>query len=180
MDRLAHFDIKIKQIAGKHLVLTDYLRRNPISKLELIENYEEEYVRNCMIPLLEFSNTHGSITGPRTEEIQTDQDEQRDQKNDKSEERCKIERKSKDDQQNKHSALLRKQNTVKHVNEQTQMDLRRTEQIEEEDPSEESSELTSCWKDLTKPGDYRLSKGVWKQFNPHQHHRLEINRIERE
>ena len=44
LHRLAHFDINIKHIAGKHLALTDYLSRNPISKPEPIENYDEEYV----------------------------------------------------------------------------------------------------------------------------------------
>ena len=46
LDRLAHFDINTKHTAGKHLNLTDYLSRNPISKPEPIENYDEEYVRN--------------------------------------------------------------------------------------------------------------------------------------
>ena len=30
LDRLAHFDININHIAGKHLALTDYLSRNPV------------------------------------------------------------------------------------------------------------------------------------------------------
>ena len=62
LDRLAHFDINIKHIAGTHLALTDYLSPNPISKPESIENYEEEYVINCIIPLLEFINNYGSVT----------------------------------------------------------------------------------------------------------------------
>ena len=57
-------------------------------------------------------------------------------------------------EQIKRSALLTKQNTVKHVNEQSQTDSKRLEQID--DPSEETSELTNRWKELTKPEDYRL------------------------
>ena len=34
LDRLAHFDINIKHIAGKHIALNNYLSRNPISKPE--------------------------------------------------------------------------------------------------------------------------------------------------
>ena len=49
LDRLANFDIQIKHVAGKHLKLTDYLSRNPISKPEQIESYDEEYVINCII-----------------------------------------------------------------------------------------------------------------------------------
>ena len=50
-DRLAHFDINIKHVAVKHLTLTDFLSRNPIAKPVPIENYDEEYVINCIIPL---------------------------------------------------------------------------------------------------------------------------------
>ena len=56
LDRLAHFDINLKHIAGKHLALTDYLSRNPTSMPEPIENYYEEYVIKCITPLLEFIN----------------------------------------------------------------------------------------------------------------------------
>ena len=74
LDRLAHFDIQIKHVAGKHLNLTDYLSRNPISKPEPIENYDEEYVFNCIIPLLEFINTiYGSITDEIERTARTDQ-----------------------------------------------------------------------------------------------------------
>ena len=49
------------------------MSRNPISKPEPIENYDEEYVINCVIPLLEFTNTHGSITDEKKVEAQTDE-----------------------------------------------------------------------------------------------------------
>ena len=73
MDRLTHFDINIKHTAGKHLKLTDYFSRNPISKPEPMEKYDEEYVINCVIPLLEVINTHGSITDEKKLEAQTDE-----------------------------------------------------------------------------------------------------------
>ena len=79
LNRLAHFDINIKHIAGKHLALTDYLSRNPISKPELIENYDEEYVINCIMPLLEFINNYGSVASQKKLEARTDQNEQREQ-----------------------------------------------------------------------------------------------------
>ena len=41
----------MKQISLKHLNLTDYLSRNPISNPEPIVNYDEEYVVNSIIPL---------------------------------------------------------------------------------------------------------------------------------
>ena len=42
-------------------------------------------------------------------------------------------------------------NTVKHVNEQSQMDSKQIEQMEKDDPSEETLELTNCLKELTIP-----------------------------
>ena len=72
LNRLAHFDINIKHIAGKHSTQRDYLSRISISKLEPIENYDGDYVINCIIPLLEFINTHGSITDERELATQTD------------------------------------------------------------------------------------------------------------
>ena len=72
LDRLADFDINIKHIAGKHLNLTDYLSGNPISKPEPNENYDEEFVINSILPLLEFIDPHGSITDERRLETQTD------------------------------------------------------------------------------------------------------------
>ena len=65
LDRLAHFDMNIKHITRKHLALTDYLNRNPISKPEPIENYDERYVINCIMPLLEFINSYGSVVSQK-------------------------------------------------------------------------------------------------------------------
>ena len=61
--------------AGKHLALTDYLSRNPVSKPESIEIYDEEYVINCIIPLLEFINNYGSVASQKKLEAPTDQNE---------------------------------------------------------------------------------------------------------
>ena len=58
------------------------------------------------------------------------------------------------------------------------MDIRRIEQTEKEDHSEETLNLTKRWKELVKPGEYRTSNGVWKKYNPPRHHRAEIKRIE--
>ena len=58
------------------------------------------------------------------------------------------------------------------------MDIRRIEQIEKEDHSEETSNLTKRWKELVKPGKYRTSNGVSKKYIPPRHHRAEIKRIE--
>ena len=184
LDRLAHFNINIKHIAGKHLALTDYLSRNPTSMPEPIENYDEEYVNNCITALFEF-NHYGSITGKMNKEARTDDIEKFEQKFNQSESSKRNEPKSKLNKTNKRSSLLPQLNTVdrntinnvKH-NYGTIMDIRGIEQIEADDPSEETLQLVNRWKELVKPGEYRTSKGSWKKYNPPRHHRAEIKRIE--
>ena len=185
LDRLVHFDINIKHIAGKHLALTDYLSRNPISKPEPIENYDEEYVINCIMPLLEFINNYGSVASQKQLEARTDQNEQREQTINQSEPSRPNKPNPKEDEVNKRSSSLPHLNTVdtnrlnaiQTVQEIT-MDIRRIEQIEKEDHSEETLNLTKRWKELVKPGEYRTSNGAWKKYNPLRHHRAETKRIE--
>ena len=59
------------------------------------------------------------------------------------------------------------------------MDIHRIEQIEADDPSEETLQLTNRWNELVKPAEYRTSKGTWKKYNPPAHHIEETKRIER-
>ena len=175
----------IKHIAGKHLALTDYLRRNPTSMPEPIENYDEEYVINCITPLLEFINNYGSVTGQMNKEARTDDIEKCEQKFNQAESSKRNEPKSKLNKTNKRRSLLPQLNTVdrntinnvKH-NYEIIMDIRRIEQIEADDPSEETLQLVNRWNELVKPGEYRTSKGSWKKYNPPRHQRAEMKRIE--
>ena len=74
LDRLAHFDININHIAGKHLALTDYLSRHPIQDAETDDNYDEEYVINNVIPLYHFTAKHGCLSNAHKKELgQTNQ-----------------------------------------------------------------------------------------------------------
>ena len=58
------------------------------------------------------------------------------------------------------------------------MDLKIVEAIEKEDPSEEILKLTTRWKEITKPGDYRYTQGQWKGYNPPRTLRAEQKKIE--
>ena len=73
--------------------------------------------------------------------------------------------------QNKRSSLLPHFNTVDqnkiHViqaDQETTMNIRPLEQIEKDDASEETQNLTNRWKELVHPGEYRTSNGVWKIY----------------
>ena len=58
------------------------------------------------------------------------------------------------------------------------MDIKTIESIKKDDPSEETLRLTTRWKEITKPGDYRLTQGQWKKYNPSRALRAELKRIE--
>ena len=142
------------------------MSRNPISSPELIENYDEEFVINCITPLLEFINNYGSITGKMNKEAQTDDIEKCERKFNQSESSKQNEPKSDLNKTNKRSPLLPQLNTVdrntinnvKHDYE-TIMDIRRIEQIETDDSSEETQQLVNRWKELVKPGERRKETG---------------------
>ena len=166
MNRLAHFDINIKHIADKHLKLTDYLGINPISKPEPIENYDEENVINCKITLLEFINTHGSITDEKKLEVQTD--EVAALANSQSQSRSMNKTQLSKNEQNKQWSLKFSQSKVRsntadtNQTVQNRMDNKTIECIEKDHPSEETLRLTTRWKEITKPGDYRFTQGQLK------------------
>ena len=116
LDRLAHFEIKIKHVAGKHMGLTDILSRNPVSKPEPIVNYDKEYVINCIIPLFAFINNHGSINESKMKETQTDHSKKCEQKTDQSQNRYQNKPKSSHGKTNERSSLLLTQHKDSHIN----------------------------------------------------------------
>ena len=131
--------------------VTDYLSRNPISKPESIENYDEEFVINCIIPLLEFINNYGSITDERETTTRANQMNSH-KTNSQSNSRFVLKLQTNNIQQQNRSSLLTQQYSVythRYKDRQTQnnkMDLKTVETIEKEDPSEETLKLTSRWK----------------------------------
>ena len=62
LDRSAHFTINVSHIAGKHLALTDYLRRNPTAPPRTDEAYDEEYVINNILPHYKFMSKYGCLS----------------------------------------------------------------------------------------------------------------------
>ena len=185
MDRLAHFDINIKHIAGKHLALTDYLSKNPTANPEPTKNYDDEYVINCVIPLLEFIKNYGSITGENINTARTKQNEGREQKIDQSQENETNVPNSNRKETNNDSSSLPTSVTVKHVNEREKytdrkaiMDIRRIEQIESGDPTEENINLDNPLKRNNKRGGLEPVEWELEKLPPPRLHRFEIKRIE--
>ena len=52
------------------------------------------------------------------------------------------------------------------------------ESIEKDDPSEDTLQLATSLKKITKPGDYRFTEGQWRIYTPPKTLRAEQKRIE--
>ena len=120
----------------------DCLSRNPISKPEPIENYDEEHLINCVIPLLEFINTHGSISDEKKVEAQTNEVAASANRQSQTRSVNKIQlRENEQDKQwsSKFSKSKVRSNTAD-TNQpvQNRMDIKRIESIEKDDPSEKT------------------------------------------
>ena len=61
LDRLAHFDIAIQNIAGSNLKFTDFLSRNPVENAATEDVYYEQYVINILSEQAELNLKYGSL-----------------------------------------------------------------------------------------------------------------------
>ena len=182
LDKLAHFDINRKHVAGKHLTLTDHLSRNTTAKPVTIENYDEEYVINCIIPLLEFINTHCCISDGKKAATQTDETTAQ-QISSQSQTRNVNKQALTINQLNQHKPFQTVQanepddSFTKPRYRSINMDIKTIESIRKDDQSEDTLRLTNRWREITRPGDYRFTQGQWRKNAPRTL-RAELKRIE--
>ena len=166
LDRLAHFDININHIAGNHLALTDYLRRNPVMNANSDDIYDEEYVINCIIPLHAFTDQFGCLSNAETKSTsQTSQSETRGV--------------------NKTAADKQNQSKIEHsriqlVNLDRKMPIKNhiIDRLAELDQSEDTQRLIARYREIIKPGVYRKSGGKWKRYHEPKSLRPEKLQIE--
>ena len=125
---------------------------------------------------------YSSVAGQKKSEVVTDQIEKCEQKTNQSASSKTNELKLNENKTNKRSSLLPHLNTVDQniinilqADHETTMDIRRIEQIERDDTSEET--LQFQLKELVKPRENRTSNGTWKKHNPLRHQRAKIMRI---
>ena len=124
LDRLAHFDVKLKHTAGKDLGLIDFLSGNPVSKPEPIEN--KDYAFNCIIPLSEFIYNHGSINKSKMRGTRTDYSKKCEQKINQLQTSYQNKPKSSKNKSNDRSSLLLTQQKVSQVNIDSPKETKRT------------------------------------------------------
>ena len=177
LDRLAHFTINVNHIAGKHLALTDYLSRNPVLPPQADDTYDEEYVINNINPHYSFISKYGCLSNHTS---------QSENGTEKSERKSNNEPLTNDTRKQTAINCLysdvhtrsnpNKSNNSKHTT--LTMDARTIENIKARINSAEITELTTRWKEIVKPGIYRMTGGRWKRYHEHKFLRNERKVIE--
>ena len=164
LDRLAHFTINVNHIAGKHLALTDYLSRNPVLPPQADDTYDEEYVINNIIPHYSFISKYGCLSNHASQsengtEISERKSNNEPSTNDTREQTAIDCLNSAVHTRSKPNKL----NNLKHTT--LKMDAKTIENIEARFNSAEITELTTRWKEIVKPGIYRMTEGRWKRYH---------------
>ena len=164
LDRLAHFTINVNHIAGKHLALTNYLSRNPIAPAQNDDVYEEEYVIINIAPHYGLVSTFGCPSNHFNQSQSTNGTANSTKAN-------KYRSSDNTREQNAIHSLTRTPNSD--VNLPT-MDAKLIDNFERIDSSQKTANLIERWRNIVKPGIYRLSNGKWKKY-----HELKFLRGER-
>ena len=58
------------------------------------------------------------------------------------------------------------------------MDIKFIDSFEKDDPSADTLRLTTRWKEIVKPGDFRFTQGQWKKYAHSRALRSEQKRVE--
>ena len=164
LDRLAHFTINVNHIAGKHLALTDYLSRNPVLPPQADDTYDEEYVIYNIIPHYSFISKYGCLSNHASQsengtEISERKSNNEPSTNDTREQTAIDCLNSAVHTRSKPNKL----NNLKHTT--LKMDAKTIENIEARFNSAEITELMTRWKEIVKPGIYRMTGGRWKRYH---------------
>ena len=159
MDRLAHFTINVNHIAGKHLALTDYLSKNPRAPPQADEAYDEECVINNIVPHYKFISKYGCHSN-HVDQSQNGRDESEHNTNNKPRSSDAREQTAIDCL--KLTADTRISQNLN--NSQSKMDARAIDHLETIDSSQETTDLIRRWREVAKPGIYRMTGGKKKKY----------------
>ena len=173
LDRLAHFTINVNHIAGKHLALTDYLSRNPSRPPQTDEAYDEEYVINIIMPHYKFISKYGCLSN-HANQSERGTVESEHKANNKPRPQDTHKQTAIDCLNN--SALTRLISIDNTSN--FKMDVKTLDHLAAADFSAETNQLIQRWKEIVKPGIYRMTGGKWKKYHEHKFLRNERKVIE--
>ena len=164
LDWLAQFTINVNHIAGKHLALTDYLSRNPISPPPTDDAYDEEYVINNILQHYSFIAKYSCLSNPMSQAERGTEKRER-----------KTNNKPQTNDARKQTAIdclysdihtrsnSSDPNNVKHTI--ITMDAKKIENIEATYKHAKITALTTRWKEIVKHGIYQMTGGRWKRYH---------------
>ena len=164
LDRLARFTITVNHIAGKHLALTDYLSRNPTAPPQTDDAYNEEYVINNILPHYKFISKYGCLSN-QSDQSEGGTDETEHKTNNKLRSKETREQTAIDCLNNTALTRTNSSNSKSKSILKITTDIRTIDHIAATDSSAEATELIQRWKDIVKPGIYRLTGVNWKKYN---------------
>ena len=172
LDRLAHFTININQISGKHLALTDYLSKNPSMPPQTDEAYDEEYAINNIMPHCKFISKHGCLSNHANQSERATVESEH-----------KANNKPRPQDTNKQTAIdcLNDSSLTRLIsfdNSNFKMDVKTLDNLAAVDFSAETNQLIQRWKEIVKPGIYRITGGKWKKYHERKFLRNERKVIE--
>ena len=163
LDRLAHFTINVNHTAGKHLALTDYLSKNPTAPPQANEAYDEEYVINNILPHYKFMFKYGCLSNQKNQSNNGASDNERKTNN---KPRSKDAREQTAIDCRKSSTFTHAKFIVSNLNSfKPKMYAKTIDSIEPNKPSQETTDLIQRWRDIVKPGIYRMTGGKWKKYH---------------
>ena len=164
LDRLPHFNINVNHIAGKHLALTDYLSRNPVLSPQADDTYDEEYVINIFLPHYSLISKYGCLSNHMNQsESGTEKSERKTNNKPRTNDarhQTAIDCLYSDVHTHSNSNNL---NNIKLTT--ITMDAKMIENIEANTKSDEIPKLTTRWKEIVKPGIYRMIGRRWKRYH---------------
>ena len=160
LDRLAHFTINVNHIAGKHLALTDYLSRNPLAPAQRDDAYEEEYVINSIASHYGFASKFGCLSNHFN---------QSQSKNKRTKLSKANKYRSTDNTREQNAISSRDRTTKSDVEFKSKsnlitMDAKTIDSLEKINSSKRTTDLIERWRNIVKPGVYRLSNGKLKKY----------------
>ena len=154
--------IKRNRSNKTYSALLTRLSRNPTAPPQTDDAYDEEYVINSILPDYKFISKYGCLSN-QSDQSEGGTDETEHKTNKKSGSKATREQTAFDCRNN--TALTRNSlNTNSDSNSKITMDIKTIEQIAATNPSTETTELVQRWKDIVKPGIYRLTEGKWKKY----------------
>ena len=156
LDRLAHFTINVNHITGKHLALTDYLSRNLTAPPQTDDAYDEEYVINNILPHYKFICKYGCLSN-QSDQSEGGTDETEHKTNNKLKSKETREQTAIDCLNNTALTRTNPSNSKFKRNLKITMEIRTIDHIAATGSSVETTQLIQRWKDIVKPGIYRLT-----------------------